>query len=1016
MGSMYDDTPTSRFEEDMRAIIDGTPWPERPPKSKMEELLEELNDLIKAGGGGGGGTSTIAWKPSVASDGTISWTRTASETAPEEQNIKGPAGQDGTNGADGKDGADGLGIKQVSINLENHLIITYDDDTTEDAGALPEWSSTLSALTDTAITSPTNGQVLTYNSTTSKWENADGGETKDTVGYRFVTKSTSGHEATITVSKYLNGVLDSSTDYGYGSIADRPIIIDGYISFVYKTQQTSWEYTILRDSLSGHSVGYSYSWSYLETIDAEEEFYISEDTLAGLNDVAIVSPTAAQPLTYDSTNNMWVNGGIVPAVNGGTGNATGYVQAGRKANTNIGTQATAEGTRNTASGNQSHAEGADTTASNTAAHAEGSNTQATGLNSHAEGGGGVVASGGSSHAEGTSTTASGNYSHAEGQGTKAQAIATHAQNFNTTASANYSSAAGYYTTAGYQNQFVVGKYNDNKSTSILEVGIGTANNAKANGLELDTSGNLKVAGTIRDGNGNVLKDSPKVHILDTESTDVSSTTYIPLANISTFPTCEVGDIIVLKVNANYTFNTTAGGYWMFKINDIGYMMRLLWADESDFNQDLPKGSCVVFVYNHNILFDDFLTVASFDVKNFDPSTVIQKSQTAGLLKNDGTVDTTTYASEAGTESLINSTVGWTGKNLLPSTAVTQSLSGVTFTVNSDKSVTLTNSANAAFTYVVFEGSIEIPANCVFSAGRIPASSTQIYVVIDGTAYYVPADGTFVEIPSGTLTYCKIYGNQYFAPQSAVTYYPMVYDKRITDPTYEPYHKSVEEELSAIHSIPSGGTAGQVLAKASGTDYDLEWANMAGGAKVHTWETTTTDQSDMWLVLTLTSTPVLAVGDIYVIKVKADYVGYDFQSYGTTTYGIRFTNGGSTVSWTNCISAGVDGSGNDVPFTPDIHEGDVITLLCTNASTPKFLLLSSNKNKEYCEATITLSTSATTTATFYNAGITSDSVLEVGVSEWGLVPDSVSMSSTGIATAVFPAVDSARSVTVRLYIK
>lgn len=149
-------------------------------------------------------------------------------------------------------------------------------------------------------------------------------------------------------------------------------------------------------------------------------------------------------------------------------------------------------------------------------------------------------------------------------------------------------------------------------------------------------------------------------------------------------------------------------------------------------------------------------------------------------------------SDATSRVLLPATVGWTGKNLLPSTAVAQSLSGVTFTVNSDKSVTLTNSANAAFTYVIFEGSIEIPANCVFSAGRIPASSTQIYVVVDGTAYYVPADGTFVEIPSGTLTYCKIYGNQYFAPQSAVTYYPMIYDKRITDLTYEPYHESVEE--------------------------------------------------------------------------------------------------------------------------------------------------------------------------------------------------------------------------------
>ena len=28
-------------------------------------------------------------------------------------------------------------------------------------------------------------------------------------------------------------------------------------------------------------------------------------------------------------------------------------------------------------------------------------------------------------------------------------------------------------------------------------------------------------------------------------------------------------------------------------------------------------------------------------------------------------------------------------------------------------------------------------------------------------------------------------------------------------------------------LPSGGTSGQVLAKASGTDYDLAWANAQG---------------------------------------------------------------------------------------------------------------------------------------------------------------------------------------------
>ena len=55
--SRYDDTPISYFEEDMRAIIDGTQFPSRPPKSKMEELLKELNDTIKEGGGGGGTTN-----------------------------------------------------------------------------------------------------------------------------------------------------------------------------------------------------------------------------------------------------------------------------------------------------------------------------------------------------------------------------------------------------------------------------------------------------------------------------------------------------------------------------------------------------------------------------------------------------------------------------------------------------------------------------------------------------------------------------------------------------------------------------------------------------------------------------------------------------------------------------------------------------------------------------------------------------------------------------------------------
>ena len=40
------------------------------------------------------------------------------------------------NGTDGTDGQDGLGIKSVAVNAQNHLIVTYDDNTTSDAGEI----------------------------------------------------------------------------------------------------------------------------------------------------------------------------------------------------------------------------------------------------------------------------------------------------------------------------------------------------------------------------------------------------------------------------------------------------------------------------------------------------------------------------------------------------------------------------------------------------------------------------------------------------------------------------------------------------------------------------------------------------------------------------------------------------------------------------------------------------------------------------------------------------------------
>jgi len=50
--------------------------------------------------------------------------------------LKGDKGDKGDPGPKGDKGDDGTGIKSVEINSSNHLIVTYDDDTTEDAGGI----------------------------------------------------------------------------------------------------------------------------------------------------------------------------------------------------------------------------------------------------------------------------------------------------------------------------------------------------------------------------------------------------------------------------------------------------------------------------------------------------------------------------------------------------------------------------------------------------------------------------------------------------------------------------------------------------------------------------------------------------------------------------------------------------------------------------------------------------------------------------------------------------------------
>lgn len=70
------------------------------------------------------------------------------------------------------------------------------------------------------------------------------------------------------------------------------------------------------------------------------------------------------------------------------------------------------------------------------------------------------------------------YSHAQGQSTRATGVA--------------SSTNGFNTEATQTHQFVVGRYNDNKNTTLFEVGNGKNDDSRSNAFEVYQDGHAEV--------------------------------------------------------------------------------------------------------------------------------------------------------------------------------------------------------------------------------------------------------------------------------------------------------------------------------------------------------------------------------------------------------------------------------------------------------------------------------------------------------------------------------------------
>lgn len=187
-----------------------------------------------------------------------------------------------------------------------------------------------------------------------------------------------------------------------------------------------------------------------------------------------------------------------------------------RGNKSIGTNSHAEGYSTTAEGDNSHAEGGKTIAKGSCSHSENSGTQANGENSHAEGEA-TIASGKNSHTEGyktqanseaahaenSKTQANGENSHAEGYDTRANGNISHAEGYNTLAIGDISHTEGQGTIANGTHQHVQGKYNIADTTSAFIIGNGTSSKP-SNAMSVDWDGNVKIAGTLTDMDGNSI--------------------------------------------------------------------------------------------------------------------------------------------------------------------------------------------------------------------------------------------------------------------------------------------------------------------------------------------------------------------------------------------------------------------------------------------------------------------------------------------------------------------------------
>ena len=818
-------------------------------------------------------------------------------------------------------------------------------------------ASSLSDLSDTNIVNPSNGQLLGYNSLTGKWGNVNGGGG----GGDSYAGLGIGKKKTVT-----SGVIDTDIELHRAPIVgDRLLIwfdagVDNPTGIITYNNGTAVTSNVESVSLLSYKNGWNIfefkndGLLYINCWVRVQNVPIPNNTLSGLSDTQIsTTPTDGQVLTFDGDNNKWKNMAL-PTVQANTGTANAELKKLKIGNVVYNADSVKHYDVSAISN------GAISVSVPNAGHLDGE----------------IIAVNTGAY---TGTTSSAwTLSLSDGQTMEALTM---------------SKGGTAFTDAITANCLLFVKCDIGNSTAVVLgiAGAGTTVQANPTGTPTSYLDKLKV--------GNGVYDTSAIKPCNVSSITSSTTGII---NIPVVDTNIIGKIIAVSTGA---YSGTTTNAWALSLTSGGSQVPIAMskADGTAFTDDLTANE-LLLVYVDTTIDHEQAIVLDIPVNTTEIKTVSGNpiTLTDAIAGNALEASAEIVASQSGSGT--------------PSPTNVRPISGFSsVTITREDAQGQTATVTVALGSTVYGGSLNL------TTGELTITHAYKQIVKTTSAFYREKVGTNTSL---------------FAWDMGTDYHGVSHGDAVVPDIISNY-------------LPKTSAGGLWSTDASGittrNDGNRIWLRIQGCTTVSEIETYTDNNAlyACWELATPTTT-TLTAAQLALVK------GYNQLSCNSGEMEITYKASGldalkervdeledavedletDLASKTDTSVVGPVESGTTASQAYAVGEhfirgGKFCTAIAAIASGGSFTLGTNYVEGTiaeaiynltfYLEQTVTLSTSAETTATFTSAKITANSLIDLAISEWGLIPSNVVVAS-GTCTVTMPQVDSAHSVTVRIYVR